>query len=367
MCGKNSLLTRFTDKSIAKNTTSNSCAMKYGVFWVAVACACMLSGQSARAAGGCGSVCLPLEALDTEKIQLRQNQFRIGITTEHADFDNFREGGSDINNPGGNKAFISQTTLFLDYGFTRKFTASLLIPYVRKRQETSKFGTRIAEGIGDISVFGRYEILTPSIRTEPSVSIGLGLKFPSGSISEPNDSTLLPPAFQTGSGAYDIVPTVSFYQDLNGYILFGSVFARIPLEKNSRGYKFGNEIELNTGVEYPLPVPVDWISVLMGISYLHAQHDRDANRFLPARLRNGTEVLNTGGDFLDFVPGFRIEMGRSFSLQARFFVPVFEDWNGNRATNVGQVAPDLTTQINLVYSMTHRTNKIRSIDRSLRQ
>lgn len=36
----------------------------------------------------------------------------------------------------------------------------------------------------------------------------MGLKFPSGDINEPGRGARLPPAFQTGSGAYDIVPGI---------------------------------------------------------------------------------------------------------------------------------------------------------------
>jgi len=109
------------------------------------------------AAGGCGSVCLPLEVLDPEKTQLRKNTLRVGTNYERASFNNFREGNDDITNPGGNKAVITQTSFFADYGVSEKFTASLLVPYVKKDQETNRFNNRVAEGVGDISVFGRYD------------------------------------------------------------------------------------------------------------------------------------------------------------------------------------------------------------------
>lgn len=315
-----------------------------------VMCACMISGQYARAAGGCGSVCLPLAATEQKKDLLRQSQYRIGLVTEHAVFDNFREGDDDIFNRGGNRAHITQTTFFVDYQINEKFTASILIPYIRKRQITNRFGTRIAEGLGDISLFGRYKLVAPLQPTSPSISVGLGLKFPTGSISEPDNNALLPPAFQLGSGAYDLVPTVSYSQDFAGYSLSATAFAKLPLEDNRRGYKFGNEFEVNAAIDYPLNSVFDGLSVTLGISYLYAEHDRDSESILPARVRDGSRVLNTGGEFVDIVPGFTIKLSKNLSLQANVSIPVFQDWNGRRDRDVGQVAQDFTTQFNLVYT-----------------
>jgi len=310
-----------------------------------------LYAQYANAAGGCGSVCLPLEALGLDKTQVPRHQYRVALITEYAEFDNFREGGKAVNNPGGNKAIITESTLQLDYGITSKWTASILVPYIRKKQSTKKFGTRIAQGLGDISLFGRYELLPGKVRAEnKSASIGMGIKFPTGSIDEPNTSTLLPPAFQTGSGAYDLIPTASFFTPLGEGAVFGGLAWRIPLEENKRGYKFGQEIELNLGADYPSSLFNNKLSFQLSVTYLDSGRDNDSDQILPARLRNGSKVLNTGGNFLDIVPGFRYKFSEEFTLQARFSIPVHESWNGDRSRSVGQVAPDLTSQLTLIYT-----------------
>ena len=215
---------------------------------------------------------------------------------------------------------------------------------------TNRFGTRIAEGLGDISLFGRYKVVNPLLARAPSVAVGVGLKFPTGSISEPGNDVRLPPAFQSGSGAYDIVPTISYGQDFKRYSVSANAYARLPLEENRRGYKFGNEYELNASVDYPLPSVFEGLSVSLGVSYLYAEHDRDSESILPSRLRDGSRVLNSGGEFVDIVPGFKIKFSKNLSLQANFSLPVVENWNGRRSLNVGQVAQDLTTQFNLIYT-----------------
>lgn len=164
----------------------------------------------ANAQGGCGSACIPLEVLDPEKAQVAPGALRLSLTTEYGNFDRFVEGDEPATNGGGNSAIIQETALFFDYGASDRLTVSFLLPFIRKIQQTNRFGERSAKGLGDVAVFGRYELLSTNLRRGPSLSAGIGLKLPTGSIEEPGgDSATLPPPFQNGSGAYDILPTLS--------------------------------------------------------------------------------------------------------------------------------------------------------------
>ena len=300
-------------------------------------------------AAGCGAVCLPLEALTPQNSQVRGHQLRLSLIGQYADFNHYREGTDSIPNPGEAHAIISQLTAAADYGFTRRFTASLLLPYVRKHQSTRKFGDRVAQGVGDVAMFGRYAVRLPRRLHDPTISLGLGVKFPTGSTDQPSDKPALPPAMQVGSGAYDLLPTVSYYQRFKGYDLYGSALYRVPLQSHN-GYKFGRELQLHFGTRVPLDAAGGRFALLGSLTYTTEQHDQDNNGILPPKLRNGTEVINTGGRFLDFTPGVTVALTRTVSLQARFTIPLYQDWNGDRAKGIGQVAQDLTTQVTLIYT-----------------
>ncbi len=312
----------------------------------------VLAPAGARAQGGCGSVCLPLEILNPERTQLLHGQLRVLLSTQYAEFDQFREQGRSLPNPGGNRAIIHETTLILDYGVSPRITVSALVPFVRKLQWTNRFGKRVADGVGDLALFGRYEVVAPEEGAGPSIALGLGVKFPTGDIEQPDSSPArLPPAFQNGSGALDAVPTLAYYQSFLGFALYGSSLYRIPLEDNKFGYQFGRELEIHVGAQVPLPVWRKRLEFLVSLDYLHAGHDRDSRGVLPAQLREGSTVLNTGGEFLDLTPGFRLHVTPRLALQTRIFLPVIEHWNGRRDRNVGQVAPDATGQLTLAYSV----------------
>jgi hypothetical protein len=184
----------------------------------------LMAGQ-ALAQGGCGSACLPLEFLDVFGFQVSDNDIRMSLNWQDAEFHNFRVDDDDIANPGGNSAIIQDLTVFLDYGFTDRFTVSLLLPYIKKRQQTNRFNERTSKGLGDVALFDRYELLAtkapiivtgqltqPLENTTPgaSVAVGLGLKFPTGSIEEPGGGVPdLPRPFQNGTGAHDMIGTAN--------------------------------------------------------------------------------------------------------------------------------------------------------------
>lgn len=305
-------------------------------------------------AAGCGGVCLPLEALDPQNTHVNLNQLRVSVVAQYANLNHYHAGTDAIPNPGGASASIAQVTAIADYGITRRITASMLVPYVWKRQTTNKFGERIADGVGDVALFGRYALIVPHTVSEPMFSVGLGAKFPTGSTNQPDGGPLLPPALQVGSGAYDLVPTASYFQRLNRVELFGSALLTVPLDANDIGYRFGREFQLHAGAVIPLRWWGGRVAVLDSFDYTFAQHDHTVSGVLPAKLVDGTRVINTGGRFLDMTPGLRVYLWGGLSLQARFSVPIYQYWNGDAAKGIGQVAQGLTTQVSLIYTQGKR-------------
>ena len=174
-----------------RRTIDQACGFVSTLIIVAIV---LIGNHTALAQGGCGSVCLPLEVFPPlgppdarivdlinpsevinqpsdsvpqslspitdsfpQQRQLSPRILRVTNSTEFGSFHRFREGegSGEAPNPGGNKAFILNVSTFIDYGVTDRFTTTLLLPYVRKEQNTNRFGRRVADGIGDIALFGR--------------------------------------------------------------------------------------------------------------------------------------------------------------------------------------------------------------------
>ena len=100
---------------------------------------------------------------------------------------------------------------------------------------------------------------------------------------------------------------------------------------------------------YPLPILNDVVQLLVSVDHLNGRKDEDSEMTLPAGVRDGTTVLNTGGVFTSVAPGVRWQASPRVALQARVFLPIQENWNGFRSRNVGQVAPDFTGQFTVSY------------------
>jgi hypothetical protein len=124
MLAKNTLVHHFKKKT--ENTESYYAAR---VSSTVVMCCCMIAAQGVQAAGGCGSAYLPLNALSPDKNPLQGSQYQIGVTVQQARFNQFKEGGKDLTNMGGNEALITQSLLFVNYGVNEKITASVVMPY----------------------------------------------------------------------------------------------------------------------------------------------------------------------------------------------------------------------------------------------
>ena len=80
MCLSTNLMTR----NHRQKTSDAQTTPFYACLWVCVACACLLHAQHATGAGGCGSVCLPLEALGLKVAPFYDVTFSPNAFGEHA-------------------------------------------------------------------------------------------------------------------------------------------------------------------------------------------------------------------------------------------------------------------------------------------
>lgn len=117
------------------------------------------------------------------------------------------------------------------YAITRRFNASISIPFqyanrsvpLRDANRTviDRSSTQ-ASGLGDISVTGRCWIFDPSVYLDQNVSIGLGVKFPTGEYDATDDSRRLggtsevtvDQSIQPGDGGYGMILEMQAFKQL---------------------------------------------------------------------------------------------------------------------------------------------------------
>ena len=151
--------------------------------------------------------------------------------------------------PGGapNRFNVNTIDLSLEYGVTERLGLRLTVPLSTgsnsrvhpdgNRRETS------ATGIGDVNLVGTYWVLDPVTHAGGNVSIGFGLKAPTGSNDVEDDFGLpsgtvqhpVHPGIQLGDGGWGIVVQAQAYHRLTGPLsgyLFGS-YQLSPREQTS--------------------------------------------------------------------------------------------------------------------------------------
>lgn len=305
----------------------------------------MLGAQNAIAIGGCGTSHIPLHSGGAQGVP-KKSQLSLSLLYDRGNYDNYKIGDKKFADPQNRSAVIEELGFYLNYGYSERLQLSLLLPHVKKTQEKAGV-TRVAEGIGDITLMGKYQLTEPGKVDKASLFLGLGLKMPTGKIDEPG----LPPAFQTGTGSKDLIPTTSYSQKFDKYMIFAGLSYRIPMEENSKGYKFGRELRIQLGASRLFMVGETGVDVALVLEYLKGDRDTDSKGILPAMMLDGDKVKNTGGEFLNFSPSVNVKISSKMSVKVGASFPLSEDWNGDdsMAMKIGQVTPDKTFNFGFTY------------------
>lgn len=188
----------------------------------------------------------------------------------------------------------------LVYGVTSKFALIATVPYLDINLELENGTERGANGLGDMSILGRYEIFQWNPRGGETIRAQLlgGLKFPTGEDDERDKFGRLPQLLQPGSGSFDpIVGGVFTWQQLRWQTDFDLVY-QINTEANN--FRFGNRLRHDAAFEYrllPWKLPEKGVpSFLYGVIELNgiwAEQNESAGR----------DVSASGGYTLYVSPG----------------------------------------------------------------
>lgn len=200
----------------------------------------------------------------------------------------------------------------ISYDYSRIITVGVSIPYVRNQRWEDHFNYSYytSQGIGDLTVFGKYWIKKEKDTFNTYIDLALGL--PTGTSNEkfsyPQTGPTVPvpsatPKYkasyiQPGLGQFVPIIALGFEKTVaEGTSLYGRMQYSNPVGRNNAGYKSQDNLLTNLGVAYTFEKVGSHIFAVSGqFNYLHAQFRKDQ--------RDGKDVSNTGGNWLDFQPGF---------------------------------------------------------------
>lgn len=234
------------------------------------------------------------------------------------------ESQTQIDDPFNRTAKVSLLNFETEYGLSERISLLAVANYsirernisVRSSSDNSTDKVQFkSNGLGDLIILGKYEIIRATI-TEPfSMSLGGGAKLPTGSYTNENNSTRLSIDLQPGTGAIDLLFWAHIYKGFpeTGLGFSSNILYRYP-GSNLDGYRFGDELIITVATEYN-------VTDYLGFSFLAkarlAGKDFLSSRFLPS----------TGGSYLDVSPNINYYEDK---LSLRFFyqLPLYRNVSG---------------------------------------
>lgn len=152
------------------------------------------------------------------------------------------------------------------YAPSDEVTLMAMLPYrVMSMDHRTRDGRRFptsSEGFGDVQLMGLITVLGDQRKRGHRLLVNAGLSLPSGSIDQKDfvpgrGLALLEYPMQLGSGTVDLLPGLTYLGDTERWAWGAQVLGTVRLGRNSRDYRFGNQLSLTAWGVYRVK---DWLA-----------------------------------------------------------------------------------------------------------
>jgi hypothetical protein len=279
----------------------------------------LFSLQIPAFAATCSCAGVPLlTSIDTSANE--KGAFFISYTAEDHQISDLVSGSDDVNDETGRDRSSFSQVLSASYGLTDHWSVSALVSYVEhSRKIGSSFigGRTTTSGIGDSVILVRYSplLITPFSRHE--LSLGLGVRIPTGEDDYDGTGFIVSEDMQPSTGAFGEILWTSYSYAFNqaATVQLNTSANYTYNGENDREYAFGHEFNFAAGLSHSIGSKFGYSAALR---YRTTRADR----------RFGFEIPNTGGEWLDFVPAVQYSFTDKLSVGLSGRIPVARNLNG---------------------------------------
>jgi hypothetical protein len=268
-------------------------------------------------AATCSCAGVPLLAsIDTSATE--KGQLFISYNAEYHQINDLVSGSDDVNDETRRDRNSFSQVLSASYALTDHWAVSALVSYVEHNRTigSSFLGTTTTSGISDSVILARYSPLFITPFSRHALSLGLGVRIPTGD-DDFGDSFVLSEDMQPSTGAFGEILWASYSYAFNqaATLQFNTSANYTFNEENDRQYAFGNEFNLAAGISQNLGSKFGYSAALR-------------YRTTTADSRFGFTIPNTGGQWLDFVPGVQYAITDHLNIGLSGRIPVARKLNG---------------------------------------
>ena len=202
------------------------------------------------------------------------------------------------------------------FHLNKKIQLFVLLPFNINRQTENNVTSTFA-GLGDVTTFANYSIYNNedslSKKWKHNLQLGGGIKLPTGSYKKLDESKILNPNIQTGTGSFDILIDAIYTVRYKKWGLNNTAFYRFNTT-NSNDFKFGNRFTIASSFFYWANIKGYSLLPSAGINYEKA--DKDLHNSFIVDQSGGSSLFTTFG--LDFYY-------HSFTFGVNYQLPVYQD------------------------------------------
>ena len=272
-----------------------------------------------------------------ERNSSQAGKLLLGASYEFEYLQDVGNGTQPISNPSNERTTSEITALFLNYSITDKFSIETVLPWRRIVNSkisivTGSEGTYIREtsGFSDAIILFKYSDYF--FDDQILATFASGLKLATGSVTDlDEDGKVISETLQVGSGTVDPLFSLFLGYPSGRWLYSGSLFTRISVYENIRGYKYGNEFHGRVSVNYDQS---DALFFKAGFETVLTK--RDTHQY-------GEPESQRGGKWAYVVPGFGIRFSNNFILDIEY------PWTIYYNVNESQLVPDGFLRLSLFY------------------
>lgn len=218
------------------------------------------------------------------------------------------------------------------YDINKAFSLSGLFAFVRQERiiqtQSASEDITVNNGVGDGIILLRYNFLYGTKHPDADFMLGAGPKFPFGKADfTDNRGITLPADLQPGTGAWDAMFWTNFTRrafireslSLNMTATYRATGIN-PDFNGSQEYEFGNEFQVQVGIQDQWLLGSLLLDPMLGIQYRTVSEDKI----------NGNVFENTGGHWVNLRPGLNVNLTQYSSLRITSSLPIYRYLEGTQ-------------------------------------
>lgn len=239
------------------------------------------------------------------------------------------------------RMIMQKYTLLGTYSATKRLQFMATVPYVINDMDMrmvmrSPMGMDMrmdmemdtVEGFGDMTLMGLYKpyMNNPDFPTK-KLTVGIGLKLPTGKNDEETDSgNLVHAVMQPGTGSWDPLFLVNYMHTLSPVVFQANLLYHVTTE-GDEGYEFGDKVSLDLIARYPI---IDYLNPGLELNLFYAGQDADHDdRYSRPDVSLLDNPDNTGITSVSITPSLQIRIPKTGgSIDLKFQQPLYQHARG---------------------------------------